>query len=61
MKAFPYDPQYHTQHNGMDLRDWFAGKAMEGMLVGVEEPSYRTVAFMAYKMADAMIEERGEK
>ena len=46
---------------GMDLRDYFASKALQGMLVGVEEPSYRTIAFMAYKMADAMIEERGEK
>ena len=24
MKAFPYNPQFNSQHNGMDLRDYFA-------------------------------------
>jgi len=28
MKAFPYNPTFNPEHNGMDLRDYFAAKAM---------------------------------
>ena len=51
--AFPlpgYDP-------GMTLRDWFAGQA----LIGWWGPDDKQVtAVMAYRMADAMMQARGE-
>jgi hypothetical protein len=28
MKAFPYNPQFNQEHNGMDLRDYFAAKTL---------------------------------
>ena len=28
MKAFPYNPTFNPEHNGMGLRDYFAAKAM---------------------------------
>ena len=37
MKAFPYNPQFNSQHNGMDLRDYFAAKAMQkGTLMALQ-------------------------
>jgi hypothetical protein len=32
MKAFPNNEKYTTETNGMDLRDYFAAKAMNGYL-----------------------------
>jgi len=51
--AFPY-----TEHcrDGMTLRDYFAGRAMQTMLQG--SANYANVAKYAYKMADAMMKER---
>lgn len=47
---------------GMTLRDWFAGKALEGMLGG--EPGSHLVppnaAELAFEYADAMIAERAK-
>ena len=40
------------------LRDYFAAKAMQGMIVNVEEPLCDYIAKIAYKMADAMLEAR---
>ena len=40
------------------LRDYFAAKAMQGMIVDVEEPLCDYIAKIAYKMADAMLEAR---
>ena len=28
MKAFPYNPQFNQEHNGMELRDYFAAKTL---------------------------------
>lgn len=60
MKAFPsnYDPQTGSAEKGMTLRDYFAAKAMQGMLNG--STSYENVAKYAYKIADAMMKERNE-
>jgi len=63
MKAFPspiYEhPKAGTGFNvGMDLRDYFAAKAMEGLIVGINEPRFYTIAAMAYEAADAMMEAR---
>lgn len=41
----------------LTLRDYFAAKAMQAMLPN----NYDVVAKHAYKMADAMLEARGEK
>jgi len=47
---------------GMTLRDWFAGKALEGMLSG--ESGFHLVppnaAELAFEYADAMLKERAK-
>jgi hypothetical protein len=47
---------------GMTLRDYFAAKAMQGLLAGTLTPeivwSQSDVAETAYNVADAMIKER---
>jgi len=60
MKAFPKlnekQPSYQT---GMDLRDWFAGLAMEGIIYEGVTPEQTAKA--AYRMADAMMKARENK
>ena len=65
--AFPsseWDAQYdRTFHaGGMTLRDYFAARAMQGILVATVTPitvwSQNDVAETAYKMADAMLKAR---
>jgi hypothetical protein len=58
MKAFAGKTQYYQE--GMDLRDYFAAKAMQGLLTTIkdEEWQYDEVADIAYGMADAMMEAR---
>jgi len=56
------------ESDGMTLRDWYAGMAMQGMLAGLDRDAQRflqreaeptaTMATACYKMADAMIQER---
>jgi hypothetical protein len=68
MKAFP-TPQYREEKfNGMDLRDYFAGQIVAGLLARpMEELSQgRTtkyevesyIAYISYEMADAMMKAR---
>ena len=64
--AFPRDHR-HDGHNGMDLRDWFAGMAMQGMLVSKHDHPMRgyegwreEFAREALRFADAMIAERAK-
>lgn len=50
---------------GMTLRDYFAAKAMQGMLAGdidefVKAIPNKTAAECAYTIADAMLAQRGE-
>ena len=48
---------------GMTLRDWFAGMAMQGMVARDTEPSPERVPIIvksAYIMADAMLKERNK-
>jgi hypothetical protein len=49
-------------HEGMTLRDWFAGQALAGLLAdpNVIDPD-SAVARAAYEYADAMIEARGQE
>ena len=64
MKAYPFLHKHPTTGNttmsdGMDLRDWFAGLAMQALL-GYEESTLQNDAEVAYKMADAMMKQRKE-
>jgi hypothetical protein len=42
----------------MALRDYFAAKAMQGLLASDVEASLKLFATQAYKVADAMLEAR---
>jgi hypothetical protein len=62
MKAFPTV----SGQTGMELRDYFAAKAMQGMLATDpedqdHEDGLLAVAIVSYKMADAMMEARKNK
>ena len=56
--AFPGHPD---GNRGMTLRDYFAAKAMQG-IISIPDHWYQngteSIAEMAYAMADAMLEER---
>jgi len=61
----PSTPEDAVQslHNGMTLRDYFAAKAMQGILAGThpivkETEPLPTVARVAYAQADAMLKAR---
>ena len=64
MKAFPLTkdmvlgPISHFDAQGMDLRDYFAAQAMQGLLASEVNAPMQTFAIRAYKMADAMMETR---
>jgi len=49
-------PKTTNQRNGMTLRDYFAAKAMQGILF--EGLGERETAESAYAMADAMLKAR---
>ena len=56
MKAFP-----NHRSEGMDLRDYFAAKAMQGNIAACPTGEYLDVklcAKWAYDMAEAMMKER---
>ena len=57
-QAFPVG---YNGHLGMTLRDYFAAKAMQGMMVQIEEPNCDYIAKQVYKMADAMLAAREVK
>ena len=44
--------------NGMTLRDYFAAKAIQGLLASDVHDSMKTFAAKAYEMADLMMEAR---
>jgi hypothetical protein len=63
-----------SEHEGMSLRDHFAGLAMSGMLMGIlgrfndgsisaykSGPCNQSIADRAYVMADAMLAERAKQ
>lgn len=59
--AIDPDPRFSfATLQGMSLRDWFAGMAMQGYLMGgiPTTATYGDVAEKAYRAADAMIKER---
>lgn len=59
--AFPLDLKVEDNHywaHGMNLRDYFAAKAMQGMQAHTSTMSDDLVAKYAYDVADAMLAER---
>ena len=46
------------QDEGMTLRDYFAAKAMQGMMHDVSQPVGEVIAEWAYQVADAMLKAR---
>ena len=69
MKAYPttyrnYDDSISTDCSGMDLRDYFAAKAMQAIIQKADDRSTVIgevelwIGDYAYKVADAMIKER---
>jgi hypothetical protein len=69
MKAFPSsEPIYGDgivgvkENKGMDLRDWFAGKALTGLLTEASgDYEDGAIAELAYGLADAMMKAREKK
>jgi hypothetical protein len=58
--AFPCDNKSEG-YSGMSLRDYFAAKAMQSVMVGEGYRMYHTpedMAQLSYKMADAMLKQR---
>ena len=69
MKAFPStEPIYRDnivgvkESTGMDLRDYFAAKAMQALLFDIKaiQVDMNKTANLAYKFADAMMKARNE-
>ena len=65
MKAFPWsidNGESVRGENGMDLRDYFAAKAMQGLIHHFDFMTFRDdpkrLANWAYDAADAMMEAR---
>lgn len=57
--AFPRVTKLGEQAPGMELRDWFAGMAMQGYFAAQENWSYPLdIARVAYEYADAMLAAR---
>lgn len=48
----------HPMHEGMTLRDYFAAKAMQGLLAGTKTSDVGMIVRDSYKMADAMLRAR---
>ena len=54
--AFPVPPMENCYApTGMTLRDYFAAKAMQGMLAASENYQTHEMAMYAYDIADAML------
>ena len=65
MKNPPAFPTLHIPHasppawSGMTLRDYFAAKAMQGLVTGTTTiPTAEKFAEVAYQLADAMLKAR---
>ena len=59
----PAFPSVHAElgAQGMTLRDYFAAKAMQGLLaIGFDSANIEEDAAAAYMMADAMLKERAK-
>lgn len=58
MKAFPTNGNFTEEHNGMDLRDWFAGMAMQGIISRDNRKFDLYDVPLCYQVADEMMKVR---
>jgi hypothetical protein len=63
MKAYPYMHKHPTSgqttiSEGMDLRDWFAGQALQGLLASDIEDTIDVFTSKSYELADLMMKQR---
>ena len=58
--AFPVPSEWEKHWDGMTLRDYFAAKAMQGMLAAGEGVPNEKLAKWAYDVAGAMLAERAK-
>ena len=61
MKAFPKTGsiEFCDPQTGMDLRDYFAAKALNGLINYSPEPEeHKLIAELCYQLADAMMKAR---
>ncbi len=61
MKAFPIkNAALPEENHGMDLRDYFAAKAMQALVTGQmhDADHWHLEAMTAYEIADSMMEAR---
>ena len=62
MKAFPSEKNNILNNQGMDLRDYFAGQIIQGLLANtLNAPNQEIVIKAAWGMADAMMRAREVK
>ena len=66
MKAYPYMHKHPTSGQteiatGMDLRDYFAGQALEGLLASEVIDNMDTFVTRSYLLADLMMKQRNKK
>ena len=68
MKAYPFIHKHPTTGNtkleeGMDLRDWFAGLAMQAIIMSIDDKDDMSapITESAYKWADSMMKAREVK
>lgn len=70
IKAFPNqgdNTPSHENYDGMDLRDYFAAKAMQGdmsaseMSLSVTDDQLQKLSELYYRVADAMLKERSNQ
>jgi hypothetical protein len=66
LKAYPFSHKHPTlgtttQSEGMDLRDYFAGLAMQAIVSKEGDYDDHVVAKISYQMADAMLVARENK
>ena len=65
MKAYPYMHKHPTSgqttmSDGMDLRDYFAGQALQGLLASDVMDSMNIFIERSYVIADLMMKQRKE-
>jgi hypothetical protein len=60
MKNIPAFPNNFTieKYQGLTIRDYFAAKALQGLLASEVNDSMQEFISRSYKIADAMMEER---
>jgi len=66
MKAYPFQHRHPTtgvttSSEGMDLRDYFAGLAMQGLLASDVVDTMEVFAVTAYQIADLLLKAREPK